>query len=262
MAATILAKEVLYRVSVQLTDAPNATGQFVRWTERELVAWLSDGQRVIAKYLPPACARMDVIKLAPGTRQSIELILAANIKPCDGSTAADVYGKILLGLVRNMGSDGVTPGRTIGVVSSDVLDSANQNWHTTTDVSVDEFVYDIRTPKYFFVNPGVPATPAVWVEAAYMANPADILYAAGTMGMDGASTAKISIDDQYVDDLVNYIVARGQMKDAEVAGNAQLASGYVSLFTSSINAQALALTGVNPNLRMLPMTAQYPAAAR
>lgn len=261
MAASILAKDVLYRVSVQLTDAPTSAGQFVRWTERELVAWLNDGQRVIATFLPSACSRIDAIKLVAGSRQSIETILSANIKPGDGSTAADVRGKILMDVVRNMGSDGLTPGRVIRPVARDVLDQSNPDWHLETDTTITEYVFDQRTPKYFYVCPAVPASPSVWVEVSHLVNPTDVAYTADSMRMDGASTVKISIDDQFVDLLVNYILARGQMKEAEAAGNANIAAAYVNLFTSSINAQALALTGVNPNLKMLPMTPQIPGAS-
>jgi hypothetical protein len=261
MAATILAKDVLYRVSAQLTDAPTSALQFTRWTEKELVHWLNDGQRVIAKYLPPACSRIDAIKLAAGSRQSIETVAALSIKPGDGSAAAITRGKALLDVVRNMGADGLVPGAPISVVSRDVLDRSNPTWHTTTDTAVSEYVYDPRTPKYFYVCPAAPAAPAVWVEISWLVNPTDVAYSADTMRIDGASTTVISIDDQFVDDLVNYILARGHMKEAEVSGNAQLAAAHINLFTSGINAQALALTGVNPNLKMLPMTPSIPAAA-
>lgn len=254
MTATILAKDVLHRVSVQLTDVPNLAGQFVRYTELELVEWLNDGQRVIAKYLPQACSRLDAIKLTAGTRQSIEKILAANIKNGDGTASMNQYGKSLLDVIRNMGSDGVTAGRAVRVIEREMLDASNPKWHTeTTSTEILEYAFDPRTPKYFYVYPGVQAAAALWLEISYLANPVDVPYVADSMRLGGASSVLISIDDQYVDDLVNYIVARGHFKEAEVAGNVQLASGYINLFVSGINAQATALTGVNPNLRMLPM---------
>jgi hypothetical protein len=261
MAATTLAKDVLYRVSGQLTDAPTSADQFIRWTERELVNWLNDGQRVIATYLPSACSRIDAIKLVTGTRQSIETVLAANIKPGDGSTAATVKGKILLDVVRNMGSDGLTPGRAIRVVSRDVLDQSNPDWHTETDSEITEYVFDQRTPKYFYVSPGASSSGDVWVEVSHLVNPTDVAYVADSMRFDGASTTLISIDDQFIDLLVNYMLARAHMKEAESAGNAAIAAAHINIFTSSINSQSMVLTGVNPNLKMLPMTPQIPAAA-
>lgn len=259
MAATTLAKDVLYRVSVQVTDVPDSESQFERWSERELVAWLNDGQRVLAKYLPYSCSRVDVVKLATGTRQSIELVLAANIKPGDGSAPADTRGKLLLDLVRNMGADGLTPGRAIRVASREQLDAASPLWHTEAGSYVEDFAYDPRTPKYFYVAPGVSGD--VWVEVSWVVDPKQIAYAANSMKFDGPSTVVISIDDQYVDDLVNYILARGHLKDGEVSGNFQLASAHINLFTTGLNAQAMAMTGANPNLKTLPFAPQVPAAA-
>lgn len=261
---SILVREVIYRSSVLLQDiAP----QFQRWTERELVTWLNDGQLAIAKYLPTACTRVDALKLKPGTRQSIESILAANIRPGDGSTPADVYGNFLNDVVRNMGNDGNTPGRAIRIVSREVLDSQNRDWHTTPGTGyVESFVFDPRSPKVFYVSPGVSAVGSTWVEVSYLANPVSISNT-GAPGnprynMDGTDTTTISVDDKFTDDLVNYILARAYMKDAEFSANANNAQAYATTFLNSLNAQVQAVTGNNPNLQVLPMTPTMPAAAK
>lgn len=248
MASSILVKDVLYRVSAQLHDI---SPQFTRWTQRELVLWLNDSQKAIAKYMPSSCARVDAIKLSAGTKQSIERILSASILPGDGSSPSDVYGHYLQTVVRNMGANGSTPGNSIRVVDREVLDANSPNWHTTTGLSVSSYTFDPRYPKVFYVSPGVPAD-GLWVEASYLANPVEIA-ASGSYGMDGTDTTKISVDDKYVDDLVNYVLARAYMKDAEFAANGGLAQAHAAMFTSSINGQVAALTGVNPNLQSLPM---------
>ncbi|UIF90857.1 DUF6682 family protein [Cupriavidus sp. UYPR2.512] len=260
---SVLIRDALFRVSTLLLDAEP---QFVRWTERELVGWLDDGQVAIAKYLPIAGARVDAIKLKQGTKQSLDTIASTDVKPGDGSTPATVHGNALNELVRNMGADGLTPGRAIRVISRDVLDAQNPNWHTTTGAKVEAFVYDPRTPKYFYVYPAVPASPAMWVEASYLANPAPIpnTGTSGTprYGKDGSDAGVIGVDDKYLDDLVNYVVARAYMKDSEYATNAGLANTFASMFLSSLNSQVQALTGNNPNLQVLPLNPAVPAAAR
>lgn len=251
MASSTLVKDVLFRVSSQLHDI---SPQFTRWTERELVSWLNDGQKAIAKYMPSSCARVDAIKLVAGTKQSIEKILAANIKPGDGSAAADVYGGYLQSVIRNMGSDGLTPGNAIRLVDREVLDVNNPAWHAATSSSISQWMFDPRMPKVFYVSPGVPAGTNLWIEASFLANPVEVaVVTQGAYGMNGSSTLAISVDDKYIDDLVNYILARAYMKDAEFAGNANMAASHAQMFTSSINAQVSALTGVNPNLQSLPM---------
>lgn len=249
-------RDVLFRVSTQLHDI---TPQFTRWTERELVAWLNDGQRAIAKYMPHSCSRVDSIRLKPGTKQSIEAIGASMIIPGDGSAATAVNGMSLLGVTRNMGADGQTPGGVLRIVDREVLDSVSPTWHTKTGTP-NQYTFDPRTPKVFYVSPGVPSTSAYWVEASYLAAPVTV--SGSGYGFEGSNPELASVDDTNIDDLVNYILARAYMKDAEFAEDASLAQAHTSLFTSSINAQVAALTGVNPNLQSLPLNPAIAAASK
>lgn len=249
MASSIYVKDVLYRVSAQLHDV---SPQFTRWTQKELVLWLNDGQKAIAKYMPSSCARVDSVKLKPGTKQSIEKILSTEILPGDGSTPVEVYGNHLQTVIRNMGTNGSTAGNSIRVIDREVLDSNSPDWHTKTSTVVSTFAFDPRYPKIFYVSPGVPVT-GLWVELSYLADPVTVSVT-GDYGAAGSDTTKISIDDMYVDDLVNYILARAYMKDAEFAANGNLAQAHSQMFVSSINAQVAARTGVNPNLQSLPLS--------
>lgn len=258
-------KDALFRVSTLLQDI---SPQFTRWHEKELITWLNDGQRAIAKYLPASCTRVDAIKLKPGTKQSIELIAAADIVPGDDSAPAAVYGNYLNDVVRNMGTDGKTAGRAVRVVSREVLDSQSPDWHTYVGSGrIDQFVFDPRSPKVFYVSPAVGPTPT-WIEMSYLANPVEIpnsgTAAAPLYGADGNNETVISVDDKYIDDLVNYVVARAYMKDADFASSQPNAAAYSGMFTGSLNAQVQALTGNNPNLTALPFAAQaaIPPAAR
>lgn len=253
MASTVLVKELLYQVSTQLHDlAP----QFTRWTEHELVGWLNDAQRAIAKYMPMSCSRVDAVKLVPGTKQSIEQIPSNRIIPGDGSAATNVSGLALLDVRRDMGANGSTPGNVIRIVDTEILDSIYPNWHTKTG-RPNQYTFKPVTPKVFYVSPGVGPADAVWVELSFIALPIPIV-ATGGFGFGGSSMVTISIADTYTDDLINYVLARAYMKDAEFAANAGLASAHTALFTSSINAQVAALTGVNPNLQQLPMNPNLP----
>lgn len=255
---TTLVKDLFFRASSQLQDL---SPQFTRWTQRELVDALNDGQKAIAKYMPWSCARVDAVKLKPGTRQSIELIAAADIIPGDGSTPAQVAGTVMQSVMRNMGANGSTPGRAVRVIDREILDINSSDWHSAALAStpVSAFVFDPRTPKVFYVSPGIPANTNWWVELSFLADPVSVAHAIeGTYGKDGASAVTISVDDKYVDDLLAYVLARAFMKDAEYAANPQMAAAYTTLFTASINAQAAAVTGVNPNLQSLPFNPNVP----
>jgi hypothetical protein len=264
MPGTILVREALRRVSKLLQDI---SPQFINYPEQEAVDALNDAHLAIAKFLPSAASRVDAVKLVPGTQQSIETILAASCKPGDGSTpAAPIYGVSLLGVRRNMGADGLTPGRIIRVVDQEVLDAQDADWHLAAraKTAVQVYTYDPLTPLYFSVSPPVHASTAVWVTVAYNAQPIRIPNT-GTPGAelylaDGASSATIQIRDEFIDDLVNYVVARANMKDAEWA-DGNKASYFAGLFLGSINAKVQVLTGTNPNLKRLPMAPEPIGAA-
>jgi len=259
MAVTTTVKSFLNGVSTTLMDMP----QYSRYPEVEMVRYVNFGQRAIAKYLPQAGARVDAIKLQAGTRQDLTKVLAANILPGDGSSAADTAGIALIEVRKNMGASGTTAGRVIRVVDRYTKDSTDPDWHTRTGSVIKEFVFERNTPKQFEVSPGV--TGSVWVEVSWMAepkavpdggNPGSELYA-----YDGSSTTLLGIQDQYVEDLHNYVVAMCLLKGSKNTENMPKAQLHASMFMNSINAQAAVVAGVSPNLKQLPFVNEIPAAA-
>lgn len=259
MAGTLLVKDLIRRVC---TDLDDLDPQFNRWSQKELVDALNDGQRAIAKYLPHSCSRVDAIKLVAGTKQGLHKIPAASLVMGDGSLVRDLYGNSLLSLVRNMGNNGLTPGKSLKIVDRDMLDAVSSDWHTKTATAPSEYTYDPRTPKVFYVNPGVPVAASVWVEAAYLVDPSAVPNVGDEdYGVASTSTTKLSIDDVNLEDLLNYIVARANMKESDAANPAVVVM-RTQMFVSSLNAQATASTGVNPNLKSLPFSMQTPATAQ
>lgn len=251
MASTVLVKDVFWRASVLMQDT---VPQFQRQPETEMVYWLDDAQVAITKFVPAACSRVDAVRLVPGTRQSIQAIPAAYCLPGDGSTPAQpIYGTQLLDIIRNMGANGSTPGRVIRRTERGPLDRTYPTWHTITGPSVNSFMYDPATPRYFLVTPGV--TGVMWVEMAFTAQPLKIpntgVPGAELYAKEGGSATTISIADEHVDDLVNYIVARANMKETEWADPSK-ATSFAGMFLNSLNSKVAALTGNNPNLKQLP----------
>jgi hypothetical protein len=251
MASTVLVREVLYRAGVLLQDiAP----QFHRFPERDQVDLFNDAQLAITKFLPAACSIIAAIKLKPGTRQSIEKILAAECKFFDGtSPAADLFGTQIIEFIRNMGADGLTPGKSIRITEREILDSQSPDWHTYTGTSVRQFTFNPLVPRSAYVTPGVTGT--MWAEVAMTVQPtkAPQTVTPGTNRylIDGSDATVISVNDEHVDDLVNYIVARANMKDLKWA-DAGKGAAFAQMFLTSLNAKVVALGGANPNLSQLP----------
>lgn len=264
MAGTILVREVLGRVSRLLQDI---SPQFINFKEAEAVDALNDAQLAIAKYIPGAGARVDAVQLVPGTQQSIESIAAARIKPGNGVPQTQaVRGVSLLGVRRNMGADGLTPGPVIRIVNQEKLDAQDANWHMPSRAStvVQLFTFEPLTPLYFSVYPPVHASTPVWATIAFNAQPERIpntgAPSAEIYKVDGNNSETIKVSDEYVDELVFYVVARANMKDAEWA-DGNKAAYFTGLWTSSINAKVQVLTGSNPNLKRLPFAPEPIGAA-
>lgn len=264
MPGTILVRETLRRVSTLLQDI---SPQFINYPEREAVDALNDAHLAIAKFLPGASSRNDAVRLKPGTLQSIESIAPAYCKPGDGSTPVDpIMGVNFLGINRNMGADGLTPGRIVRVVDQDILDLQDEDWHlpSRAKTAVQCFTFDPRLPMYFSVSPPVHASTQVWVQLQFNAQPLRIPNT-GAPGSEiylasGSNAETIKIRDEFIDDLVNYVVARANMKDAEWA-DGNKATYFTNLFLGSLNAKVTANTGTNPNLKRLPLAPEPVAQA-
>lgn len=244
MAAPTKIKDILFAVSTQLQDVDP---QFERYTSRELVTWLNEGQKAIAKYIPLSCSRVDAFKLVAGTKQSIHKVPAARVLRDGVAPTEDVYGITLMSVICNMGADGLTPGRAVRLADHESMDAFAPNWPAETGTEVVNYLYSPKTPQTFYVIPGVKAGTDMWVDLQYTFNPPEVS-TSGSYGMDGADTTVIGIDESNTDDLINYILARSYAKDSE-SSNVQMSTMYGQMFVSSINAQATAITGVNPNLR-------------
>lgn len=233
--------------------------QFQQFPEKITVDLLSDGQDAVCKFLPLASSRLDTIRLKRGTRQSIAAIAAADCIPGDGSTpASTIYGKQVLGVARNMGTDGLTPGEAIRMVEVDVLNSGTPFWHNSVGTSVRQLVYDPQVPRDFYVSPGVPVG-RLWIELPFTSAPSRIVNT-GTAGtpryhLAGSATDALSIDDEFVDDLVNYVCARLHLQESKYTDRNKFAV-HSALFLSQLNAKVAAVTGNNPNLTTLPGVTQ------
>lgn len=260
MASTVLVRHALWQASGLLTDDKP---QFQRWAEVSMVQFANDAQLAIAKYLPTACSRVDAIKLRAGTLQSIESIAAADCKPGDGSTpAAPVLGMTLLHPICDMGADGLTPGRALRIVDRKAMDAVSPTWPADLATVPTSIVYDPATPRYFHAVPG-PKEPR-WARIAYTAQPVKIP-AGGPRGSEiyayaGSSAVTLSVSDEHAEDVVNYIVARCNMMNAEWADGAK-AAAFAQLFLGSLNGKVAASTGTNPNLKRLPFAPEPVARA-
>lgn len=215
--------DIIDRARILLNDQDGT-----RWLDAELVSWINDAQKLIAIHRPDASVALSALTLAAGTKQQI---------PTDGFRLLDV--------IRNVGSDGSTPGRSIRIVDREVLDSQDPLWHTATQSgTIKHFIYDNRSPKTFYVYP--PAVSGTKIEAMYSVSPAVITYNAGspttTLNTD------LAISDIYLEVVLNYVMYRSYSKDAEFSQNPQLATGYLQTVFSILGIKTQKDVAFSPDL--------------
>ena len=119
------------------------------------------------------------------------------------------------------------------------LNTTEPNWHNPTvtgdaehSTEVKHYIFDIKDPRKFYVYPGVAGS--AYVEIVYSKNPTSI----------GAATDVIQVDDIFANALINFVLYRAYLKDAEYAGNQQRAGTHFQLFTQSLGA-GLQATDIN-----------------
>mgnify|MGYP000507105103 CR=1 FL=1 len=192
---TLTAESLIAQASELAQDEDNLV-----WTAPQALAWLNDAQRVVSMLRPDASVLSRSIVLVPGTRQSIE-------------------GLRLMAVVRNMGSDGTTPGRAIRLVDRAVKDEVEPWWHTVSGgVEVREYIYDVRAPKEFFVSPPVHESTPTQIEVLEAVTPENL----GVIG------DTITIADSYAPALIEWIAYRFFSRDAEEAPNMARATAHYS----------------------------------
>ena len=213
---TILASTLIGQASELLQDVNN-----VQWEVPQLLAWLNDAQRVVALVRPDASVEVISHLLDPGTRQSIA-------------------GHRLISVIRNMGSDGLTPGRGIRLVERGLKDDFDPDWHTTaSDDVVTEWLFDARVPREFYVYPPVTVSGDVYVELAQAISPANIPNTASA----------ITLEDNYAPALVEWVTYRGLDREGEETPDAIRAATHFKNFFDMLGVKTNIDMAINPKIR-------------
>lgn len=215
---TIIAQTVTDRVRNQLID----TGASKHWSDTELLNWLSDGQRTLIAVTPAASSTDATMALVSGTRQTI---------PADGH--------MLLSIVRNNVSDGMTPGKVVRIVSREIMDNYNADWHSDTAKKVvQNYIFDPQDPTHFYIYP--PNDGSGYVDLVYSKLPAEL----------AALTDNLTTQDVYQTALFDYVMFRAHQKDSDFAAGQTVAAGYLQAFATAIGQGETGQLANNPNLAL------------
>lgn len=219
---TLTGIHIIARVRDTLVDTID-NGDGLRWPDAELLRYINDAQRAIAQLRPDSTAvTRSVLLTAGNTRQSIP---TSAIR--------------LMSIDRNMGSDGLTPGRAIRVASRATLDTQIPYWHSYGPTQeIVHFLFDIREPRAFYVYPYPAAN--VYVEMTTSDAPIDLATTAST----------IYQDDIYENSIIAFVLMRAYGKDDDYTRNADAASAWATMFNSGLSARTQVDGGITPNKAM------------
>jgi hypothetical protein len=214
---TIPVQDIFDRVTDLLLDKDRADDQ-ARWTDDELIRWVNDSRMAILIRRPAACSKTVVHPLAQGSLQALP-----------------AGGVMLLDVVRNMGVNGTTPGRSIRRTDRQNIDDSDLYWHKgRSSVEISQFTYDDRAPKEFFVYP--PATAGTQIQLVHAAIPAAVT----------DTDDDLDIGLEYIDAVINYVCYRAKSKDSEYA-NAAEAGAFFAAFNDVLGVTAQTQSTASPN---------------
>lgn len=209
--ATIKVREVIKRVEDVLQDSN------VRWPRIELQNWLNESYLQIVQLRPDSNAKTGTFTCVAGTRQTITTGFASALRIID--------------IVRNLAS--ASDKKVVRLINRSVLDDQRPAWHTdTATVNIQNYTFDVRQPKSFFVYP--PATTAAQLEVVYADLPTAHALSAANLDPASSSSDVILVDDTYISAIIDWILYRAFSKDAEFAANAARAGAHYQTFMSSI----------------------------
>ncbi len=214
------ASEIINLVAVNLQDTDNET-----WTRAQLLDNLNDALRTLPGIKPDVSSTVKTWQL---TADTVKQSLPTN----------DLR---LLGHLRNMGADGNTPGNALrGPVDHDTKDAYEPGWPAVIGVtSIEEWLYDERTPTIFYVSPRPHATTAVYVEAAVSA----------PLTLMTLETDTIPVRDEHIATLQEWMKFKAFDRDSEVTPNAIRAVKAFKAFFNLNQVKMQVDISMSPNTR-------------
>ena len=203
----------------------------IRWTANELVDWFNDAQTSTQALRPDSTEEFTSIQLVPGSYQDLSQRSADLLNP---STK-------LIKITRNTAIEGRR--RVIRLVPRfQVMDVVKANWESSPPATdAVNYMTDPNLPNVFWVYPPAPVPSpqaarddggGVLFRHAHAAGPDE------PCGQDVARRATInfSVKDRFMIPLVDYILYRAYLKDAEFGGNGSRAQTHFQQFQNALQA--------------------------
>ena len=213
----LVAGDLIKKCSITLKDP-----EFVRWTEDELLAYLDEAHREIARVAPGSYVKTVVQDLVKGSKQALP---------------ADAF--LLVSVVRNM-TELDEPCEPVRITTRALLDSFEPHWHMCPHRRLAEnYVYDDRTPKVYYVYP--PNDGSGHVEVMYNAIPEKLT----------AISDVLVLRNEFETPLMMYVLYRAFCKDSDYSAGLEVASNSYQSYTVSLKQAMDAVGTKTPNTNLI-----------
>lgn len=181
---------------------------YVRWTQAQMLEYLSDGEVEATALKPPAYITSTVVGLVAGTRQALPVRAVELFRVAEALDAA--------GSVRPAPK----------VVATERLNDILPAWRQARTDSVAQYVaYDVENPLLFEVYPPQPDTGTGSVRLVCFATPPAF----------GVVTDTLHLAEAYHPALVDYLLYRCYQVDTDPA-SAQRAEAHYAAFAAKVKA--------------------------
>lgn len=209
--------DIVEDIAQELTDP-----SYRIWSKVNLTEYLNSALLMISEFRPDASSGIVNLTLIAGTKQSLP------------ATA-----RRLLDIVRNMGSDGLTPGKPIWSIDEPTLNTYRPKWHSETGKTVvRNFTYDERTPDTFYVYPPVHATITVIVEAKVAQNPTPVA---------DVDNDVVSLNDVWESAIRMWMLYRAYSKETDSMESRSLADKHFMSFAQLLGIKMQVLKSYTPS---------------
>jgi Family of unknown function (DUF6682) len=205
--------DVIERVNTIVVDTTKT-----RWPYEELLTWYNDAVLAVVNRRPDASIKNIDFTITPNkSKQTL---------PVDGLRWMDVVSNVLTG-------------KPIRKTKRLQLDDQVPNWHKKPGGEVASYVFDERDPKTIYIYP--QPTTAIDLNIFYTVAPSPV-----TITDFENDNTTLSIDDSYLNAIVDFMLYRAYSKDADYAANAQRAAQHYQVFQAELGDKSGIDTAFNP----------------
>lgn len=210
-------KDIIDRVLLLYHDEA-----YIRVQKHQYLQLLDDAILQTILVRPDAHEKRETLQLKPGPRQEL---------PKDAYALIDIYNNKIPTSPGYL--EDALDGKPVYQVARKDLDYYS-NWYAKPGArsEIDEFAFDIRSPKKFWVNPPVPTDKNVYVELGYSYE--HTKYSLLDSDYESVLLLKLEIPEEFRTAIISYMLYLLYSTDSTSELDRQIAQNYLNTFYQTL----------------------------